>query len=85
MSSRSPEGVSPPVADSVRGHWVERLAPVGCDIVCLRYAVPGLDDATLDAWLTNPRAFAAGNKMTFAGLSNPQDRADVIAYLKAAK
>lgn len=28
MSSRSPEGVSPPVADSVRGHWVERLAPV---------------------------------------------------------
>lgn len=43
------------------------------------------DDATLDAWLTNPRAFAAGNKMTFAGLSNPQDRADVIAYIKAAK
>lgn len=43
------------------------------------------DDATLDAWLTNPRAFVAGNKMTFAGLSNPQDRADVIAYLKVAK
>lgn len=28
---------------------VERMAPVGCDIVCLRYTAPGLDDATLDA------------------------------------
>ena len=43
------------------------------------------DEATLNEWLTNPRAFVAGNKMTFAGLSNPQDRADVIAYLKVAK
>jgi cytochrome c len=35
----------------------------------------------LSQWLTSPRAFAPGTKMTFAGLSNPQDRADVIAYL----
>ncbi len=35
----------------------------------------------LSQWLTSPRTFAAGTKMTFAGLSNPQDRADVIAYL----
>ena len=37
----------------------------------------------LDHWLTSPRSFAPGTKMSFAGLSNPQDRADVIAYLKA--
>jgi cytochrome c len=37
----------------------------------------------LDAWLTSPRKFANGTKMTFAGLSDPQDRADVIAYLNA--
>jgi len=43
------------------------------------------DDATLDAWLTSPRAFAAGTKMTFAGLTKPEDRANVIAYLKAQK
>jgi len=43
------------------------------------------DDATLNAWLENPRKFAAGTKMTFAGLSNPQDRADVIAYLQSLK
>lgn len=36
---------------------------------------------TLSEWLSNPRAFAPGTKMTFAGLSNPQDRANVIAYL----
>ncbi|MBW4330189.1 cytochrome c family protein [Stakelama sp. CBK3Z-3] len=35
----------------------------------------------LDEWLTSPRKFAAGTKMTFAGLSDPQDRANVILYL----
>ncbi|MES2002766.1 MAG: cytochrome c family protein [Pseudomonadota bacterium] len=35
----------------------------------------------LSQWLSSPRAFAAGTKMTFAGLSNPQERADVMAYL----
>src|SRR5881227_1796605 len=35
----------------------------------------------LSQWLTSPRAFAPGTKMTFAGLGNPQDRADVIAFL----
>lgn len=35
----------------------------------------------LNKWLTSPKAYAAGTKMTFAGLSNPQDRANVIAYL----
>lgn len=33
-------------------------------------------------WLKSPSAFAPGTKMTFAGLSKPEDRANVIAYLK---
>ncbi|WP_305097243.1 c-type cytochrome [Croceibacterium aestuarii] len=37
----------------------------------------------LDAWLTSPKAFAPGTKMSFAGLGKPEDRANVIAYLKA--
>ena len=37
----------------------------------------------MDAWLTSPRKFANGTKMTFAGLSNGQDRANVIAYLNS--
>jgi cytochrome c len=39
------------------------------------------DFDNLNAWLTSPKAYAPGTKMTFAGLSNPQDRANVIAYL----
>lgn len=41
------------------------------------------DYANMDAWLKSPKAFAAGTKMSFAGLSKPEDRANVIAYLKA--
>jgi cytochrome c len=37
----------------------------------------------LSQWLNSPKTFAPGTKMTFAGLSNPQDRADVIAFLNA--
>ncbi|MFM5895104.1 MAG: c-type cytochrome [Novosphingobium sp.] len=43
------------------------------------------DDASLDAWLTSPSAFAPGTKMSFAGLTDAQERANVIAYLKTAK
>ena len=38
---------------------------------------------TLSDWLKNPKAFAPGTKMTFAGLGNPQDRANVIAFLNS--
>jgi cytochrome c len=38
---------------------------------------------TLSEWLANPKKFAPGTKMTFAGLSNPEDRANVIAFLNA--
>ncbi len=37
----------------------------------------------MSAWLANPKKFAPGNKMTFAGLSNPEDRANVIAFLNS--
>lgn len=37
----------------------------------------------LDSWLASPRKYAPGTKMTFAGIANPQDRANVIAYLNS--
>ena len=37
----------------------------------------------MSAWLASPRNFAPGTKMTFAGLSDPQDRADILAYMNA--
>ncbi len=37
----------------------------------------------LNEWLKSPKAYIPGNKMSFAGLGKPQERADVIAYLNA--
>ena len=42
------------------------------------------NEATLNTYLTNPKALVPGNKMAFPGLPNEQDRLDVIAYLKKA-
>ncbi|SEM25992.1 Cytochrome c2 [Roseovarius tolerans] len=36
----------------------------------------------LSAWIENPRDFAPGNRMGFAGLKDEQDRADLMAYLQ---
>lgn len=36
----------------------------------------------LNQFLTKPSAYIPGTKMTFQGLSDPQKRADVIAYLR---
>lgn len=36
----------------------------------------------LDAWLKDPSGFLPGNRMPFAGVRSPQDRADLIAYLR---
>lgn len=35
----------------------------------------------LSAWLENPKGYAPGNKMSFAGLAKVEDRANLIAYL----
>ena len=35
----------------------------------------------LDAWLAQPARFLPGNRMTFAGVMNEDDRNDLIAYL----
>ena len=40
------------------------------------------DAATLDRWIENPRAVVPGTKMSFAGIKNPKDRIDLIAYLR---
>ena len=32
-------------------------------------------------WIKNPKAFIPGNKMAFAGVKDPQERANIIAFL----
>ena len=43
------------------------------------------DDATLDAYLTNPMKVVPGTKMTYAGMADPAKRKDVIEYMKTLK
>jgi len=37
----------------------------------------------INKWLTSPKAYIPGNKMAFAGLSKPEDRAAVALYLNS--
>ena len=40
---------------------------------------------TLDKYLTDPKTFVAGNRMTFAGVKKAEDRKAVIDYLDTVK
>ncbi len=42
------------------------------------------DEEALDKWIIRPSALVPGTTMVFAGISDPQQRADLIAYLKQA-
>jgi cytochrome c len=42
------------------------------------------NDKTLDAWLENPQHVVPGNTMTFQGVKEPKQRADLLAFLKQA-
>jgi cytochrome c len=41
------------------------------------------DATSIDKWLTTPRGFIPGQRMNF-NISDPQKRADIIAYLKTS-
>lgn len=42
------------------------------------------DEKTLDEYITAPAKTVKGTKMVFAGIAKPEDRADLIAFLKDA-
>lgn len=42
------------------------------------------DETSLNAWLTEPRAFVPGTYMTFRGIDDKRVRGDLIAFLKIA-
>jgi cytochrome c len=49
----------------------------------LKHAGVVWNAATLDRWLEDPQAVVPGNLMTFPGLKDARQRADLIAYLKS--
>jgi len=42
------------------------------------------NDKTLDEWIEDPQHLIAGNQMTFAGIKDARQRADLLAFLKQA-
>jgi cytochrome c len=42
------------------------------------------DDKTLDQWIRDPQLFVPGNTMTFRGIPDNRQRADLVAFLKDA-
>jgi cytochrome c len=42
------------------------------------------DDQTLDAWIADPQHVVPGNTMTFPGVKDARQRADLLAFLKDA-
>ena len=42
------------------------------------------NEKTLDAWIEDPQRLVPGNEMSFAGLKDARQRADLLAFLKEA-
>lgn len=77
---------------------VDRVGPRHCGLFGrLAGSVPGFsyseamkkskivwNDKTLDRFLAKPLAMVPGTAMTYDGVPDPVDRADLIAYLKRA-
>ena len=74
----------------------DRVGPRHCGLVGRRAAsIPGLEyspamkrsglvwnEKTLDRFLANPLKVVPGTTMTYAGITDPRERADLIAYLR---
>jgi len=52
------------------------------DLLALGESGTVWDDANLDKYLENPKTMAPKGKMAFPGLKKPDERADLIAWLK---
>ncbi|MCP4329416.1 MAG: hypothetical protein GY791_13380 [Alphaproteobacteria bacterium] len=55
-----------------------------CDSAAMRESGIVWGVETLDSFLASPREFVPGTKMTYDGIDDPIERADLIAYLKEA-
>ena len=71
---------------SLAAIWNRRAATVpgfGRYTDALKRVAITWDSATLDRWLARPEAVVPDTTMTFAGIENARQRADVVAYLRA--
>ncbi len=72
-----------PSLAAIWGHRSATVAGFGRYSAALAHAGLTWDAATLDRWLARPEAVVPDTTMTFPGVADARQRADLIAYLKA--
>jgi cytochrome c len=72
-----------PVLNGVIGHQVASVEGFRYSPALTEKHEEGMvwDEENLAEWLTNPRAYIPGNRMSFPGIRDEQELQDVIAYL----
>ena len=70
-----------PHLNGVVGRQIAASAGFGYSDVLKSMADKAWTPEELDHWLENPKAYAPGNKMSFAGLPKVEDRANLVAWL----
>lgn len=75
MTGPSLAGVWNRKAGTIEGFSRYSPALKGADVIW--------NESNLDKWLSDPQQFVPRTSMTFPGIRDARDRADVIAYLKA--
>lgn len=72
-----------PALTDVIGHEIASVEDFTYSDAMLEKKAEGFvwTEESLSAYLENPREYIPGNKMAFPGLRQPEERADVIAYL----
>jgi cytochrome c len=72
---------------SLAGLWNRKAASVASFSrysPALKSATIVWNDKTLDDWITDPQHLVPGNQMTFPGIKDARQRADLLAFLKEA-
>ncbi len=72
-----------PSLAAIWGRRAGTVAGFGRYSPALKHAGISWDPATLDRWLARPEAVVRDTTMTFQGVADARQRADLIAYLKA--
>lgn len=80
VSSKAPGKVGPHL-QGILGRKAGSIAGFGYS-PAMKGAKIVWNEATLDKWLQRPQSVVPGTTMAFAGLTKPEDRKALIAYLK---